>query len=94
MLHSVPTRLQTNAWQHWVNQDMLSFNFKPPSYSSAIPTSMACAVQLAKALRKGPFQTQILMGGVDKRAAAEGEGKDDASLFWLDYLGTLQKVTD
>eukprot|EP00752_Nemacystus_decipiens_P010677 g9508.t1 len=49
--------------------------------------------ELAKALRKGPFQTQILMGGVDKRAAGEGEGKDDASLFWLDYLGTLQKVS-
>lgn len=44
--------------------------------------------QLAKALRKGPFQTQLLMGGVDKRT----EGKDDASLFWLDYLGTMQKV--
>ncbi|CAM9468124.1 unnamed protein product [Pylaiella littoralis] len=44
--------------------------------------------ELAKALRKGPFQTQLLMGGVDKRT----EGKDDASLFWLDYLGTMQKV--
>ncbi|CAN0461231.1 unnamed protein product, partial [Ectocarpus sp. 12 AP-2014] len=44
--------------------------------------------ELAKALRKGPFQTQLLMGGVDKREA----GKDEASLFWLDYLGTLQKV--
>ncbi len=30
------------------------------------------------------------MGGVDKRA----EGKDEASLFWLDYLGTLQKVNE
>lgn len=49
----------------------------------------ARGAQLAKALRKGPFQTQVLMGGVDKRA----EGKDDSSLFWLDYLGTLQKVT-
>ncbi|CAM9583396.1 unnamed protein product [Scytosiphon promiscuus] len=44
--------------------------------------------ELAKALRKGPFQTQLLMGGVDKRA----EGKAEASLFWLDYLGTMQKV--
>lgn len=43
---------------------------------------------MAKALRKGPFQTQLLMGGVDKRA----EGKAEASLFWLDYLGTMQKV--
>lgn len=46
--------------------------------------------QLAKALRKGPFQTQLLMGGVDKRVESS---KDEASLFWLDYLGTMQKVT-
>eukprot|EP00904_Undaria_pinnatifida_P003232 jgi/Undpi1/1290/HiC_scaffold_11.g04682.m1 len=44
--------------------------------------------ELAKALRKGPFQTQILMAGVDKRAGSN----DEASLFWMDYLGTLQKV--
>ncbi|CAN0027418.1 unnamed protein product, partial [Discosporangium mesarthrocarpum] len=39
--------------------------------------------ELARALRKGPFQTQILLGGVDK---------DVASLYWIDYLGTMTKV--
>lgn len=46
-------------------------------------------MQLATALRKGPVQTQLLLGGVDKKA----EGKDLASLYWMDYLGTLQQVT-
>ena len=53
-----------------------------------VPFCVSVGWQLAKALRKGPFQTQILMAGVDKRAGSN----DEASLFWMDYLGTLQKV--
>ncbi|CAM9163286.1 unnamed protein product [Ascophyllum nodosum] len=44
--------------------------------------------ELAAAIRKGPIQAQLLMGGVDKR---EG-GKGSAALYWLDYLGTMQQV--
>jgi 20S proteasome subunit beta 4 len=40
--------------------------------------------ELATALRKGPYQCNILFAGVDGGAA---------SLFWLDYMGTLQKVS-
>lgn len=45
-------------------------------------------MQLATAIRKGPIQTQLLLGGVDK---GEG-GKASATLYWLDYLGAMQKV--
>ena len=41
--------------------------------------------ELAKALRKGPFQVNALLGGYDVKSK-EGE------LYWMDYLGTLQKV--
>lgn len=44
--------------------------------------------ELAAAIRKGPIQTQLLLGCVDKR---EG-GKGSSSLYWLDYLGAMQKV--
>ena len=40
---------------------------------------------LAEALREGPYQTNALIGGIDE----DGEGK----LYWLDYLGTLERVT-
>jgi 20S proteasome subunit beta 4 len=40
--------------------------------------------ELATALRKGPFQTNILLAGYD-----EGVG---ASLYWMDYMGALSKV--
>jgi 20S proteasome subunit beta 4 len=42
--------------------------------------------ELAVALRKGPYQVNLLMGGFDLQA-------ERARLFWLDYLGTLQEVT-
>ena len=40
--------------------------------------------ELAYAIRRGPFQTNILIGGVDE------DGK--AKLFWLDYMGTMQQT--
>ena len=39
---------------------------------------------LATALRKGPYQTNLLLGGFDE--------KDGAALYFLDYLGSMQKV--
>lgn len=44
-----------------------------------------CRNELAVALRKGPFQVNSLLGGYDVETNQE-------SLYWLDYLGTLQKV--
>ena len=41
--------------------------------------------ELATALRKGPYQVNVLLGGYDPI-----EGK--AKLYWMDYLGTLQQV--
>lgn len=41
-------------------------------------------VQLATALRKGPYQTNLLLGGFD----AQGP-----SLYFIDYLAALAKVT-
>ena len=40
---------------------------------------------LATALRRGPYQVDVLMGGVDVTTK-------ESSLYWIDYLGTLQKV--
>ncbi|CAM9370699.1 unnamed protein product [Heterosigma akashiwo] len=39
---------------------------------------------LADALRKGPYQTNLLLGGKD-------EGKDP-ELYWMDYLGAMHKL--
>jgi 20S proteasome subunit beta 4 len=65
-----------------------------------------CRNELATALRRGPFQCNALLAGYDgdtdavaaggngdTTTAKEGAGGGGAaSLYWLDYLGTLQKV--
>ena len=40
--------------------------------------------ELAAALRRGPYQVNIMLGGYDDQAGA--------SLYYLDYMGTLHKV--
>jgi len=40
--------------------------------------------ELAKALRKGPYLVNLLIGGFDESTGP--------SLWWLDYLGSLQKL--
>ena len=41
--------------------------------------------EMATALRKGPYNVNLLIGGYD-------EGEKRAKLYWMDYLGTLQQV--
>ena len=40
---------------------------------------------MAIALRKAPYQTNVLIGGYDLI-------EKQAKLYWMDYLGTLQQV--
>ena len=44
-----------------------------------------CRGQLAAALRKGPYQVNLLLGGYD-----EGKG---GSLYWMDYFAACSKVS-
>ena len=44
--------------------------------------------ELAYALRRGPYQVNTLLGGYD----TSGKNKGQASLYHLDYMGTLHKV--
>lgn len=48
-----------------------------------------CRNELAYALRRGPYQVNVLLGGYDVK---KGEEKGEASLYFLDYLAALQKV--
>ena len=45
--------------------------------------------ELATALRKGPYQVNVLLGGYD---AGKNGAPGSASLYYLDYFGALHKV--
>jgi len=47
-----------------------------------------CRNELATALRKGPYQVNVLLGGYDENK----DGGGAASLYWMDYLAALTKV--
>jgi len=44
-----------------------------------------CRNELAAALRKGPYQVNILLGGYDKKTSS-------GSLYWMDYMAALTKL--
>jgi len=44
-----------------------------------------CRNELAVAIRKGPYQVNVLLGGYDEKTKS-------SSLYYLDYMGTLHKV--
>ena len=48
-------------------------------------TAQYMRTELAQALRKGPYQVNLLIGGYDLQ-------EQRAKLYWMDYLGTLQQV--
>jgi 20S proteasome subunit beta 4 len=47
--------------------------------------------EMAAALRRGPYQVNVLLGGYDAGKPAGGGG-GGGSLYYLDYLGALHKV--
>ena len=59
------------------------------AYRTGLPLSTASTAsfiktKLAEALRKNPYQVNLLVGGFDKDAGA--------SLYYIDYLGALAKM--
>jgi len=79
------------------NCDMVNFsefiakNFKLYEHTNdSTPLSLHAQAnftrnELAKALRKGPYQVNILLGGFDVKTG-------ESALYYMDYLGSLQKV--
>lgn len=52
---------------------------------SVIRLLLSYLLQMATALRRGPYQTNLLLGGFDTK-------KGEASLYFIDYLAAMAKV--
>lgn len=52
--------------------------------SRSLAPRITNTLRLIQAIRKGPYQVQLMLGGYD-----EGVG---SSLYYCDYMGTLQAV--
>merc|ERR1719162_284038 len=69
--------------------EFIAKNLRLHTLRSGLPTSVKAATnftrnELATALRKGPYQVDMIIGGVDD---------DGPSLYFLDYLASSEKMT-
>jgi 20S proteasome subunit beta 4 len=67
----------------YVARNVAFYHFKNGYRLQIDETAQYVRSTLAEALRKGPYNANALLGGVDGGAAR---------LFWIDYLGTLVEV--
>jgi 20S proteasome alpha/beta subunit len=66
----------------FIQGNVALYKFRNAVELSTVGVSHFIRSKMAEAIRKGPYQVNMLLGGYD--------GKP--SLYFLDYLGTLQKV--
>eukprot|EP01084_Bolivina_argentea_P154137 268719_1 len=76
-------RSDSNTFGEFIEKNMTLYALENEVPLTTKATANFVRHELAKALRKAPFQVDILLGGVDN---------DEAMLYWLDYLGTLHNV--
>lgn len=73
------------AFSEFVQKNMKLYELEHDIKLSTPAAAHFVRGELATALRRGPFQTNVLVGGFDADSGAH--------LFFCDYLGTLQPVT-
>ena len=78
---------QTERYQftNYIMRNLQLQEFRTGHELGVDATAQFMRTELATALRKGPYQVNLLMGGYDQQ-------EERAKLYWMDYLGTLQQV--
>ena len=76
---------QTDRYQfsNYIMRNLQLLEFRTGHEPDVESTAQFIRSELATALRKGPYQVNVLIGGYDKL-------ENRAKLYWMDYLGTLQ----
>ena len=75
---------QTDRYQYinYIKRNLELMEYRTGSELGVEATANYMRTELATALRKGPYQVNLLVGGYDTQEAR-------AKLYWMDYLGTL-----
>lgn len=79
------------SYSEYIEKNLTLYHLMNPEHSlSTKSVASFCRNEMAKALRKGPFQVNTLLGGWDKTDSTDEKG--EGSLYYLDYTGALQKL--
>jgi len=68
----------------YIEKNVVLYGLRSGHLLSTHATAEFTRNELAEAIRKGPFQVNLLIGGYDEA--------DGASLYFLDYLGSMHRV--
>lgn len=79
---------QTDRYQfcNYIQKNLDLQAFRTGVELSVDASAQFMRTELANALRRAPYQVNLLVGGYDHLSG-------QAKLYWMDYLGTLQQVT-
>lgn len=84
LLASSGTPADMEQFSQYIQKNMNFYTLENDLTLSTHATANYIRSTLATALRRGPFQTNVLLGGYDEDVGA--------SLYFCDYLATLQEV--
>lgn len=74
------------AFSNFMARNLQLMEYRTGHEPDVESTAQYMRSEMAAALRKAPFQVNVLMGGYDLNEKC-------AKLYWMDYLGTLQQTT-
>ena len=81
------------AFGEYIQKNLALHNLRTELKQSCHATANYISTELARALRRGPYQVNVVMGGFDLPGAGDPEGYEGKpSVYWMDYMGALQKV--
>jgi len=89
LLAGAGTPADTSAFTEYVQKNMKLYELNNDLRLSCHGAANFIRGELAKALRKGPYQTNLLLAGFD---AETPESSGGVSLYFLDYLAAMSKV--
>eukprot|EP00968_Pinguiococcus_pyrenoidosus_P007669 scaffold520_cov224-Pinguiococcus_pyrenoidosus.AAC.4 len=84
ILATVGSASDREVFSEYIQKNLRLYELENQIHMSTFGLANFIRKELAIALRRAPYQTNLLLGGTD-----DSEGP---ALFWIDYLATLQKV--
>ena len=80
------------AFGEYIQKNLALYRLRTGLRQSCHATANYIRTELAEALRRAPYQVNVLMAGYDSPPKDEEGGEGKPSLYWMDYLGSLQQA--
>ncbi|TMW62164.1 hypothetical protein Poli38472_009657 [Pythium oligandrum] len=80
------------GFSEYIQKNMKLYELRNGVTLNGAATANYVRGELARFLRKSPYQVNLLIGAVDEEATPDSMNTFVPSLHWIDYLGSMVKV--